>query len=76
MPQLSLYLDDSTMEALRACSQREGVSLSKYVGQLIKDHAVPGWPMGFWDTYGALNDDSFVVPEELDAALDGVLETW
>ena len=70
MPQLSLYLDASTMESLRCASDREGVSLSKYAGRLIRDHSASAWPIGFWDTYGALQDDSFVVSPELDYSLD------
>lgn len=69
MPQLSLYLDNPTMDALRIASEREGVSLSKYAGKLIRVHSQT-WPAGFWATYGALEDDSFVVPNELDYELD------
>ena len=49
MPQLSLYLDEPTMEMLREKSSREG----------------RGWPSGYWDNvYGCLRDPTFVVPEE------------
>lgn len=70
MPQLSLYLDDPTMEALRQSAERDQVSLSKYTGALIRDRAVSAWPAGFWDTYGALQDPSFKEPPEPDGALD------
>ncbi len=70
MPQLSLYLDDATMEALRSDAGRERVSLSQYARQLIRERAESAWPAGFWDTYGALSDPTFVVPAELDASLD------
>ncbi len=70
MPQLSLYLDDATMEALRSDAGRERVSLSQYARQLIRERAESSWPAGFWDTYGALSDPTFTVPAEPDASLD------
>lgn len=71
MPQLSLYIDNDMMGLLRTGSQREGISLSKYGSQLIRGDAKAAWPHGFWDVYGSLDDDTFVVPDELDFALDG-----
>ena len=70
MSQLSLYLDDATMEALRSDAGRESVSLSQYARQLIRERAESAWPAGFWGTYGALSDPTFTVPVELDASLD------
>lgn len=69
MPQLSLYLDDSTMDTLRRNAGRAGVSLSRYTATLIQQQSA-AWPSSFWDTYGALDDDSFTAPPELDSALD------
>jgi hypothetical protein len=37
MPQLSLYLDDDTMEKLRVDAKRENLSLSKHVAKLIQE---------------------------------------
>lgn len=75
MPQLSLYLNEPTMKDLRNDAREAGVSVSKYVAQLVVEKASrKGWPDGYWDeVYGSLEDDSFQIPEELDAALDGAL---
>ena len=73
MPQLSLYIDDATMETLRSSARGEGVSMSKYAASLIRDRAqYGGWPAGYWDcVYGCLNDDTFVIDDvALDASLD------
>ena len=70
MPQLSLYIDDETMGVLRKNADERDVSLSRYARDLISSHNESAWPSDFWDVYGALKDDSFVVPEELDPSLD------
>ncbi|MCI9130029.1 MAG: antitoxin [Eggerthellaceae bacterium] len=75
MPQLSLYLNEPTMALLREDCQKSGNSLSRYVSELITaKRTESSWPQGYWDNvYGALDDDSFQVPSELDGKLDGEL---
>lgn len=70
MPQLSLYLDESTFELLKADAANSGVSMSKYTAALIRDRARSAWPDSFWETYGAA-DDSLVAPDELSYEDDG-----
>ena len=65
MPQLSLYLEDDTMDILRQDATREGVSLSKHASRVIRENNVSAWPKGFFDLYGALDDETFVAPPEL-----------
>lgn len=71
MPQLSLYVDDVTMDEMRTSASAEGVSLSRYAAGAIRErldaphHAVS---TGYWDKlYGCLaDDDSFVRPTQLE----------
>lgn len=73
MPQLSLYIDDATMETLRLSAQGEGVSMSKYAAGLIRDRAqYGGWPQGYWeDVYGSLDDETFTIAKDaLDPSFD------
>lgn len=58
MPQLSLYMNDETMAALRQCAAIEGVSLSNYAATLIRQAADgSAWPAGYWESvYGCLPD--------------------
>lgn len=70
MPQLSLYIDDETMEVLKKSAGERDVSLSRYARDLISSQSESAWPSDFWDAYGALKNGSFVVPEELDPSLD------
>ena len=71
MPQLSLYLDDSTLSVLRDSAARANCSMSKYAGDLIrKDAERSAWPNDFWSLYGSIADDSFTEPAELSWAND------
>lgn len=76
MAQLSLYVDDSTMEDLRRDAAREGKTLSKYAAGVLrgrKEHN--GWPPGFFNLYGTCDDDTFVVPPEIPWELDAPRKT-
>ena len=76
MPQVSLYVDDATMDDLRTEAAREGVSLSKYVASRVRRHERADTPSGlpssfFENLYGCLaDDDSFVRPPQLGYELD------
>ena len=77
MPQLSLYLTSEMMDKLRIDVDRAGVSISKYVSKLISNQESNSWPPDFWSSvYGGLKDPTFVVPEELDTALDGSVPSF
>ena len=71
MPQLSLYITEDNLAALRTRAAQEGVSLSKHVNRLIEQDAQgSSWPQGFWSLYGAISDDSFRAPEDAAPADD------
>lgn len=76
MPQLSLYLDDVTMEALRKRASLRGVSLSRYASELVKQDAAVGWPEGYWDLYGSVDDDAFAESEDDPFVRDGSQEDF
>lgn len=78
MPQVSLYLNDRALGILRGEAEREKRSLSRFVSELIENHAQrPQWPKGYWDqVYGSLEDDSFQVAGEYDGDLDGKLPSF
>ena len=65
MPQLSLYIDDKTMSAVRRNAKLQNSSLSQYVVGVLRKTAVDGgWPTGYWSLAGAVEDDGFVRPEQ------------
>lgn len=74
MPQVSLYLDEATMELLRRRAALGNASLSRYVSKLVQKDAETGWPEGFWDLFGSVDDGTFAPPPELSFALDAPRE--
>lgn len=72
MAQISLYMNDATMDVLRTRSRREGKSISKYVAQIVHDHVSgneDAWPAGYWqNVYGCMGDAE---ADGLTAALQG-----
>ncbi len=75
MPQLSLYLDEETMDSLRKSAAARGVSLSRCASDAIRGNAA-AWPAGFWNLYGAVADSSFARPQEPPFELDAVRRTF
>lgn len=61
MAQLSLYMDDVSMEELRADAEAAGKSISSYVRDVLeKRHEssrgwVNGWPPGYFESLEPLN---------------------
>lgn len=68
MARLSLYLENEKMDALRKKAALANTSLSKYVVKLIDDDATGGWPDGYWDLFGSIEDETFCEPKELSFA--------
>ena len=71
MPQLSLYLNEKEMRDLRTQATREGVSLSHYARNVLnKNNETNSWSKSFLCTFGAIEDESFTVPNEIPWELD------
>ena len=75
MPQLSLYLDSETMESLRSAAAARSMSLSEFARTTLKNGMKSAssnpWPKSLWDSFGAVDDESFSEPAELAWELDG-----
>ncbi len=72
MPQLSLYLDEDSMEKVREEADRKDTTLSKYVSEVLHEYEDKThlWPEGFFDLYGACDDETFVEPPDIPFELD------
>ena len=70
MPQVSLYLDEETHNAIETRARLSKTSVSKFVATALKSHLSKGWPEGFKDTFGSVSDASFVRQETPDYSAD------
>lgn len=70
MPQISLYIDESTLEKVECAAKKENISISKWVAQQIRTKIEPEYPVGFEDLFGSIGDASFVTPERVGFAKD------
>jgi len=65
MPQVSLYLDQDVLDVARRNARIEKTSLSRYVTCALTKVAHSGWQPGYWNLFGALSDETFVLPEDV-----------
>ena len=66
MAQLTLYLDDETAQKMRRAAEDEGISLSRWVAELIRQRTASRWPESVARLAGAWAD--FPQAEELRGA--------
>jgi hypothetical protein len=69
MPQISLELDSITFEKIEKVAQRDNTSISKWIGNNIKKTLENNYPEGFFELFGAINDETFIAPDEIDSPI-------
>ena len=65
MPQVSLYIDKETLSKIEELAHKNKTSLSKWVGNRLKQLIKEDYPEDFFSTFGSISDDSFVEPPDL-----------
>lgn len=75
MAQVSLYIDDNTMQRARREAAARGVSVSKFVSGLMRSHIGSEWSEAFRSTFGAISDDLFVKHPAIGFEKDAERET-
>ena len=65
MPQISLYIDESTLKKLEILARREHKSISKWVRIRIKNAIDQTWPEDYFSLFGSVTDEKFTRPEQL-----------
>ena len=77
MAQMTIYLDQSTQQAVEAAAAREAVSISRWARERLWEAASRDRGKGFLDEfYGCIEDESFRGPEELSRSNDSSRETF
>jgi len=70
MAQLHCYVPDPVAERLQEKAQKVGLSVSRYLGDLIKRDVKPVWPEGYFENViGGWQGESLERPEQ------GIYET-
>jgi hypothetical protein len=59
VPRISLYLDQETFERVKSAAARERLSVSKWVAEQIRPRVQTGYPPGFEELFGSIDDESF-----------------
>ena len=74
MPQLSLYIDENTLKQIELAARIEHLSLSKWVVSKLKNTLNNSWPNNFDNLFGAIQDDTFKIPKQLNFKDDTPME--
>jgi len=70
MPQISLYIDETTLKKVENAAMRQHVSIPKWVAEQIRARVEPVYPIDYESLFGSINDDTFVEPQELSSGAD------
>jgi hypothetical protein len=65
MPQISLYIDSTTLQKIVAAARAKNQSVSKWVAEQLRTKVDPVYPHGFDQLFGSIRDENFVEPSEL-----------
>lgn len=56
MPQISLYIDESTLKRAEEAAAARRQSISKWVGELIRSKVEPRYPTEFANLFGSVSE--------------------
>ena len=76
MPQISLYIDESTLKKVENAASHQHVSISKWVAEQIRSKVEPVYPKGYEQLFGSVSDASFSRPEEQAFSHDSTREKF
>lgn len=76
MPQISLYIDEATLQKVIKAAHQQHISVSKWVAQQIKSRVDPMYPADFKNLYGSIQDTTFVYPEQPEFSEDTSRESF
>ena len=66
MAQITLYIDDKTMNSFKQAAKHEKESISSWAKKRLMISLHSRWPKGFFQLAGSLKDaDDFKAPEDI-----------
>lgn len=75
MSQLSLYIDENTLNKIEQVAAIEHISISKWVSSKLKNILNNSWPKHYFELFGSIDDSTFNKPEQLKLDDDNRRET-
>ena len=76
MPQISLYIDESTLKKIENAALRQKVSISKWVAEQLKKQIEPVYPPDYENLFGSIADSSFKRPKQASYDSDSFREKF
>jgi hypothetical protein len=70
MSQMTIYLDDASIKAIKRSARRERVSVSNWARRRLSESVRDAWPEGYFSLFGALRDSDLARPSQTDLAAD------
>jgi hypothetical protein len=75
MPQISLYIDESTLKKVETAALNQHVSISKWVAEQIRTRVEPIYPANFENLFGSISDETFMRPDDISFNMDNKRES-
>ncbi len=63
MPQLSLYIDEKTLQKLKVAAEIERLSISRYAAKKLNEMLGEQWPEHYSELFGSIHDETYTAPE-------------
>ncbi|HAS83892.1 MAG TPA: hypothetical protein DCS43_14755 [Verrucomicrobia bacterium] len=70
MSQMTIYLDEASMTAIKRSAKRERVSVSNWARRRLSEAVRHAWPEEYFSLFGALRNADLVRPSQADLAAD------
>jgi hypothetical protein len=70
MSQMTIYLDEASMTAIKRSARRERVSVSNWARCRLSEAVRHTWPEDYFSLFGALRSSDFMRPPQTDMAAD------
>jgi hypothetical protein len=75
MAQLTIYLDDESIQKIGEAAARENSSVSRWVKSKLLTALETQWPSGYFDVFGSLKDVDLERPKQADVGRDARRES-
>jgi hypothetical protein len=66
MPQISLDIDQTIFEKIEKIAKQNKTSVSDWLEDTMRKALKNNYPDDFFELFGAISDDTFIEPDEID----------